>query len=406
MAGKVCLVTGATAGIGQVTARELARRGQHVVIVGRSPERCATALAEIKAQSPAGSAESLVADLSSLADLRRLADQVRERFPRLDVLVNNAGGIFLSRRETADGIEMTLALNHLSYFVLTNLLLDLLKASKPARVVNVASDAHKGVSINFDDIQGKTRYRGWRAYQQSKLANILFTNELARRLEGSGVTANCLHPGFVRTTIFRERGAVGWLLRRAADLIALSPEEGARTSIFLASSPEVDGISGRYFVKEKPAASSPQSQDGAAGRDSGRSARNWRARRGLRMTRTSRLGELEVHTGMCGIAVQAFLHFFGKDSHGRLFDDVVMVGGYMVNFNPSGDKSAPAEELIVAVDGSSRNRTKQSQGSRINLGPIIRASFIIHVSHRFPGAWQRPTERSERATRSLARSCP
>ncbi len=264
MPGKVCLVTGATAGIGQVTARALARIGYHVVVVGRSSERCAETLAEIRAQSPAGSAESLVADLSSLADLRRLADQVLERFPRLDVLVNNAGGIFLSRLESADGIEMTLALNHLSYFVLTNLLLNLLKASKPARIVNVASDAHKGVSINFDDIQGKQRYGGWRAYQQSKLANILFTSELARRLEGSGVTANCLHPGFVRTTIFREGGVLGWLLRRAADLIAITPDEGARTSIYLASSAEVDGISGRYFVKEKPAVSSPQSQDAAA----------------------------------------------------------------------------------------------------------------------------------------------
>jgi len=264
MPGKVCLVTGATAGIGQVTARELARRGEHVVVVGRSPDRCAQALAEIRAQSPAGSAESLVADLSSLADLRRVADQVIERFPRVDVLVNNAGGIFLSRLESADGIEMTLALNHLSYFVLTNLLLNLLKASKPARIVNVSSDAHTGVSINFDDIQGKQRYSGWRAYKQSKLANILFTDELARRLEGSGVTANCLHPGFVRTTIFRQQGVAGWLLRRAADLIALSPEEGARTSIYLASSPEVDGVSGRYFVKEKPAVSSPQSHDAAA----------------------------------------------------------------------------------------------------------------------------------------------
>jgi NAD(P)-dependent dehydrogenase (short-subunit alcohol dehydrogenase family) len=266
MAGKVCLVTGATAGIGLVTARELAKAGNHVVVVGRSAERSAAAVAEIQAQRPAGSAEFIVADLSSLAELLRLADQVLERFPRLDVLVNNAGGIFSSRVESADGIEMTLALNHLSYFVMTNHLLSLLKASKPARIVNVASDAHKGVSINFDDIEGKKRFGGWRAYQQSKLANILFTYELAGRLEGSGVTANCLHPGFVRTSIFRQQGLVGWLVRRAADVIAIAPEAGARTSIYLASSPEVEGVSGKYFVKEMPAVSSPQSLDAAAGR--------------------------------------------------------------------------------------------------------------------------------------------
>src|SRR5262249_8114534 len=151
------------------------------------------------------------------------------------------------------------ALNHLSYFLLTRLLLPLLEASAPARIVNVASDAHKGAVINFDDIEGKKRFGGWRAYQQSKLAKILFTSELARRLEGTRVTANCLHPGFVRTSIFREPGVIGWLMRRAADVIALSPEDGAKTSVYLASSPDVAGISGRYFVKEKPAESSPQS---------------------------------------------------------------------------------------------------------------------------------------------------
>ena len=264
MKDKVCLVTGATAGIGLVTARELARKGARVILVGRSSERCARAADEIRAQAGTTAVEWLVADLSSQADIRRLADQVRKRSGRLDVLVNNAGGIFLKRQESADGIEMTFALNHLSYFLLTNLLLPLLESSSPARIVNVASDAHKGISINFNDIEGKTRFGGWRAYQQSKLANILFTYELARRLEGKRVTANTLHPGFVRTTIFREPGFVGWLLRRAADVIALSPEDGAKTSIYLASSPDVAGISGRYFVKEKPTESSPQSRDAAA----------------------------------------------------------------------------------------------------------------------------------------------
>jgi NAD(P)-dependent dehydrogenase (short-subunit alcohol dehydrogenase family) len=261
MHGRVCLVTGATSGIGLVTARELARLGARVIIVGRSPERCARALSEIKAETAAKSVESLAADLSSIAEVRRLASQVSERSPKLHVLVNNAGGIFLNRVESADGFEMTFALNHLSYFLLTNLLLPLLKASAPARIVNVASDAHNGASIAFDTIQKGEPFSGWRAYQQSKLANILFTYELARRLEGSGVTANTLHPGFVRTNIFRQKGTIGWLVRRVADVIALSPENGARTSIYLAASPEVDGISGRYFVKEKPAASSPQSQD-------------------------------------------------------------------------------------------------------------------------------------------------
>ncbi len=264
MQGKVCLVTGATAGIGLITARELARKGARVIVVGRSAERCSQAADQIRAQAGTTAVEWLVADLSSQADIRRLAGQVRDRTARLDVLVNNAGGIFLKRIESADGIEMTFALNHLAYFLLTNLLLPLLEQSAPARIVSVASDAHKGVSINFDDPQGKNRFGGWRAYQRSKLANILFTLELARRLEGKRVTANSLHPGFVRTTIFREGGPIGWLLRRAADILALSPEDGAKTSIYLASSPDVAGITGRYFDKEKPAESSPQSRDLAA----------------------------------------------------------------------------------------------------------------------------------------------
>ena len=264
MQGKVCLVTGATAGIGLITASELARKGARVIIVGRSGERCSRAADEIKAQVGTPAVDWLAADLSSQAEVRRLADQVRERTGRLDVLVNNAGGIFLKRQESADGIEMTLALNHLSYFLLTNLLLPLLESSAPARIVNVASEAHRGVSINFDDIEGKQRFSGWRAYQQSKLANILFTYELARRLEGKPVTVNALHPGFVRTTIFRDPGFVGWLMRRAADLIALSPEDGAKTSVYLASSADVAGVSGRYFSKEKPRASSAQSRDTAA----------------------------------------------------------------------------------------------------------------------------------------------
>ncbi len=263
MQGKVCLVTGATSGIGQVTARELARLGAHVIIVGRSDEKCAKTIDQIRAATGATSIESLVADLSSLDQLGGLARRVRERYPRLDVLVNNAGAMFRKRVESVDGVEMTLALNHFSYFALTCLLLPLLKESAPARIVSVASDAHKGVSINFDDIEAQERYSAWKAYQQSKLANILFTYELARRIEGTGVTANALHPGFVRTNFLQafDEARAGWFIRSVANLVALSPEQGARTSIYLASSPEVEGVSGRYFVKEKPATSSPQSRD-------------------------------------------------------------------------------------------------------------------------------------------------
>ena len=234
--------------------------------MGRSAEKCAATQAQIRAASASAPVDSLVADLSSLAETKRLAGQVRERYPRIDVLLNNAGAMFWKRTESVDGIEKTFALNHLSYFVLTNLLLPVLEQSAPARIVNVASDAHKGASINFDDIQFKQNYSGWKAYQQSKLANILFTYELARRIEGTGVTANALHPGFVRTNFLEafNDAPAGWLLKKIGGLISLSPEKGARTSIYLASSPEVAGVSGRYFVKEKPVVSSPQSRDQAA----------------------------------------------------------------------------------------------------------------------------------------------
>ena len=266
MQGKVCLVTGATAGIGQVAATELCRRGAHVVVVGRSSERCAATQALVRTATGADRVDSLVADLSSLSEVRRLAGLVRERYPRLDVLLNNAGAMYWKRSESADGIERTFALNHLSYFTLTNLLLPLIKNSAPARIVNVASDAHKGAVINFDDVQFSQKYSGWKAYKQSKLANIMFTYELARRLPGSGVTVNSLHPGFVNTNflqVFNDAPA-GWLIRSVANIVAMTPEKGARTSIYVASSPEVDGMSGRYFVKEKPVDSSPQSRDQAA----------------------------------------------------------------------------------------------------------------------------------------------
>lgn len=264
MKGKVCVVTGATSGIGEVAAIELARRGARVLIVGRSADRCAATLERVReaAGGDPSMAESIVADLSSQAEVRRVADEIGKRCDRLDVLLNNAGGMFLSRAESVDGIEMTLALNHLSYFLLTDRLLPLLKAGAPSRIVNVASDAHRGGRIDFDDIQLRRNYSGWRAYQQSKLANILFTYELARRLEGTGITANALHPGFVRTRFFQDfTGWVGFVIKLGARLVAIGPEAGARTSIYLATSPEVEGVTGRYFVKCRPVTSSPRSRD-------------------------------------------------------------------------------------------------------------------------------------------------
>jgi len=261
MQGKTCLVTGATGGIGLVTALELARQGARVVLVGRSRERCLEVVEGIRQQTGNTSVDFIVADLSSLEQIRRTAGEFTARHNRLDVLVNNVGAFFWKRQESVDGIEMTLALNHLSYFLLTNLLLDVLKASAPARVVNVSSDAHRGVQMNFDDLQSKRRYTGFRVYAQSKLANVLFTYELARRLEGSGVTANALHPGFVATNFAKNNGFLFRLFMPLAQLSAISPEEGARTSIYLASSPEVEGVTGKYFVRERAVPSSPESYD-------------------------------------------------------------------------------------------------------------------------------------------------
>ena len=256
MIGKVCLVTGATDGIGKVTARELAQAGATVIGIGRDAEKIKTVTAEIG--ETAGSLEFLQADLSSQAQIRALADEFQSKYDRLHVLVNNAGALYTSYRESEDGIELTFALNHLSYFLLTNLLLDTIRASAPARIINVASDAHEGRIINFDDPGYRQRYEAWTAYGASKLANILFTYELARRLEGTGVTVNAVHPGFVHTNFQR---AAGLNMRGP-----LTPEEGADTQIWLAQSSEVEGITGKYFVRRRDTRSSDASYDQAAAR--------------------------------------------------------------------------------------------------------------------------------------------
>ena len=266
MRDTICLVTGATSGVGLVTAQALAQQGATVLVVARNPERGAATVKRMAQDTGNPNIDLLLADLSSQAQIRQLAAAVQRRCTRLDVLVNNAGALFTRRRLSADGLEMTLALNHLGYFLLTNLLLDRLKASASARIVNVASNAHRGGRINFADLQGQRRYGGWRAYCQSKLANLLFTYELARRLGNTGVTANAVHPGFVATGFGRNNpGAFAWLIR-IAQCAALSPEQGATTLIYLASSPEVQGVTGTYFVKKRAVPSSKASYDQAAAR--------------------------------------------------------------------------------------------------------------------------------------------
>ena len=250
MQGKVCLVTGATSGIGKEIARGLSKLGVTVAIAGRSREKCESAMQETK------SASYFVADLSSQAEVRKLAEEFSSKYDRLDVLINNAGVFLAERKLTVDGIECTLAVNHLAPFLLTNLLIDKLKASAPSRIVTTSSMAHKGGHLDLDDMQfEKRRYSGIYAYSQSKLANILFTRELARQLAGTQVTANCFHPGAVRTDLVRGNSIYG-LVWKAAGTFFVSPEKGADTAVYLASSDQVAGMTGGYFVKRRQERSS------------------------------------------------------------------------------------------------------------------------------------------------------
>lgn len=262
LTGKSIVVTGATQGIGYVAARDLAGMGAAVTLAGRDPARVNASVDQIRRETGATAVDGLVADLSSMAGVHELADAYLARHDRLDVLLNNAGAWFTTRQTTVDGYERTFALNHLAPFLLTHLLLDVLTASGPARIITVASMAHNGQRLNLDDVNNASRpYQGLRVYGESKLANIMFTYALARRLSGTGVTANTLHPGLVSTGFGKNNGAaMRWLMALYA-LVAISPEKGAQTSIYLASSPEVADVTGKYFIKEKPARSSAVSYD-------------------------------------------------------------------------------------------------------------------------------------------------
>jgi retinol dehydrogenase-14 len=277
MEGRICLITGGTSGIGRATAFELARMGATLVIVARNAGRGQETMEQVRAFSGNPSMDLLLADLGSLGEVHRLARAFKARHHRLHVLVNNAGTIFPASKTTEDGFETTFAVNHLAPFLVTNLLMDLLKASAPARIVNVASASHRFGAIDLARLQGEGKRRrllpGWRAYNESKLANILFTYELARRLEGTGVTANCLHPGLVATNAASESPGILWRVinRYRPFLVRLcfglphtflrTPERGAETSVFLASSPEIEGITGKYFVARAEARSSEVSYD-------------------------------------------------------------------------------------------------------------------------------------------------
>jgi retinol dehydrogenase 14 len=265
LTGRVCVVTGATRGIGRATAEGLARLGASLILVCRRAEDGVEVAESIKG-SGGHAPEVVLCDLSSQSSIRSAATEIVRKHPRLHVLINNAGLLLRSRQVTVDGHEMQLAVNHLAYFLLTNLLLDALKAGAPSRIVNVSSGAHQGGRIDFDSLQSERRYDTIRVYSMTKLANILFTHELARRLEGTRVTVNAVHPGVIATRLLADYLDVPASGGSTAPTFGGNPERGAETSIYLAASPEVEGISGGYFVNRQESRSSPASYDEAAAR--------------------------------------------------------------------------------------------------------------------------------------------
>ena len=266
MDGKTVLITGGNSGLGKQAAMDLKVMGAYVIITARDPAKGRKAVAQIREFAKGGREVGLMQlDLASFDSIRSFADDFTSRFDRLDVLVNNAGGMLTQRTTTTEGFETTFGVNHLGHFLLTNLLLDTLKESAPSRIINVSSGGHKAAKagLDFDDLQSERGYRGWDAYSKSKLANILFTKELARRLEGTGVTANALHPGFVMSGFGQSgdmTGFMGWGLK-VARLFAARPKRGARTIVYLASSPDVEGVTGEYFVRRKVRQPSAAAQD-------------------------------------------------------------------------------------------------------------------------------------------------
>ena len=261
MAGRTCLITGATSGIGKATTIGLAKLGATIVMVSRNPSKGGSVLNEVKQVSGNDSLFLLNADLSSQESIRKLADDFKDKFKKLHVLVNDAGVFLTKHAKTVDGIETTFAVNYLSGFLLTNLLLDVLRSNAPARIVNVASAMESGGKIDFEDLNGDRKFSGWTAYSNSKLAVIMFTYELARRLEGTGVTVNALHPGAIRTHLGHGNTGIAGVGFSLAKLFFSSPEKGARTVIYLASSPEVEKVNGKYFADCHPISSSKRSHD-------------------------------------------------------------------------------------------------------------------------------------------------
>ncbi len=271
MQGKVVVATGATSGIGEVAAVRLAQQGAKIVFIARDPVRAEATLAKLKTAGPGVAHRAHIADLSLMADTRRVGAEIAAAEPRIDVLVNNAGAVFSRRVVTSEGLEMTFALNHMAYFVLTEALLTRLTGSAPARIVSTASAAHQGARLDFDDLQSSKSFSAMGAYGRSKLCNILFTRELARRLAGTGVTANCLHPGVVATRFGDGAGGLLGLMMPLVKRLSISPERGAETIVCLAASPDVEGVSGLYFAKCAPVTPS------AAARDDAAAARLWEA---------------------------------------------------------------------------------------------------------------------------------